>query len=440
MKMKLTDGNLNQCVLPPNKNETLYADDDLSGFGIRVRRDSKGKVRRKWFYQYRSKIDGGQHRVNLGNVDPPAAVSASKARQNATALSIQVQGGGNPQKEREAAKKARRVLLLESALQYLEDRRNGVIGKRPMRPATFQAAEHHFRKHWANLATRPVASITTEEVQRELRGIIDRNGKAAARRAKSNLSAFFSWGIKEGICKSNPSIATHDIAESQPRSRVLTDPEIRAIWSCFGEDDFGRIMRLLFFTGCRRSEIGHLSWHEIDLDAGVITIPGDRTKSGKELRLTLPPPAAEILRSAPRRADRQYLFGERGNAFARWSYEKLRIDGRLAAAGHHLAPWTVHDVRRTVRTRLSSIGIQPHIAELVLGHAGHRHSVDGSVYDHHTYEREIADALMRWSIALAAIVDPSPTGVRSRLFGNHGNGNRHDSANRYEAGLVNHSC
>ena len=135
--MKLTEEYLNLCVLPDGKSEKLYHDDDLPALGIRVRRDVKGRTRRKWFYQYRSKADGTQSRVGLGNVDSPARVPATKARQAATALpGSRVQVGDDPQKERKAAKKSTKKLFLAEALKYLDDRLNGIVGKRPMKLST----------------------------------------------------------------------------------------------------------------------------------------------------------------------------------------------------------------------------------------------------------------------------------------------------------------
>src|SRR5436305_15023397 len=106
--MKLVDENLHRCILPECKPETTFADDDLPGFGIRVRRDVKGRVRRKWFYQYRSRSDGKQHRLNLGNVDSPAAVPATRARQKATEHSVNAQLGDDPQKKARKLEKPRR--------------------------------------------------------------------------------------------------------------------------------------------------------------------------------------------------------------------------------------------------------------------------------------------------------------------------------------------
>ncbi len=93
-----------------------------------------------------------------------------------------------------------------------------------------------------------------------------------------------------------------------------------------------------------------------------------------------------------------------GNGFNAWSYSSLALNGRITtAAGKSLAPWRLHDIRRTVRTRLGKLGVLPHIAELVLNHAGHKSGL-GAVYDHYEYEPEITAALAKWEAHLMAIV------------------------------------
>ena len=295
-------------------------------------------------------------------------------------------------------------MLLDKALTYLEDRKNGIVGKRPMRLSTYKAAKRYFELHWSALAKRPVASISETEVQEQLREIIKKHGKTAAARAKSFLSAFYNWAMKEGLAKTNPTINTHSIAENPPRDRAFDDAEIRAIWAACRDDDFGRIVKLLFFTGCRRDEIGGLHWSEIDLHKAILTLPEHRTKSGRQLQLTLPPAAIEILRQCPHKFGRDFLFGQTGGAFSRWSWEKLSIDKRLVEAGHQLKPWGLHDIRRTVRTRLARLGIKPYIAELVLGHVAHRTGTV-PIYEQYDYGPEVADALERWAGALMEIIE-----------------------------------
>jgi integrase len=274
-----------------------------------------------------------------------------------------------------------------------------------MSKSTYGAAKRCFEKHFAALARRPVALITDDEIRRGLRQVIERHGKVTAIRDKSNLSAFFSWAMREGLCKANPTINAQALAENAPRDRVLDDDEIRAVWAACGDDgDFSKIVKLLLLLGCRRNEIGGLKWDEVDLARGVLTIPATRTKSRNELRLALPEPALEIIRAVSRRADRQYLFGQSGGEYSRWGYAKEVIDRRLAEAGHQFRPWVLHDLRRTCRTRLAQIGIAPWVAEEVLGHTTHRQGVIGT-YNRHRYDVEIKDALAQWAKALAKIIE-----------------------------------
>jgi integrase len=410
--LRLTDENLHLLILPDGSNDIFYNDDELSGFHVRVRRDKSGRVRRNSGVQYRDQT-GKQGRVKFGSVDPPARLSMTKARQLAAELLVRVRAGSNPQKERKAARKAHKELLLDSALKYLEDRRAGIVGKRPMSKSTYGAAKRTFEKHFAALARRPVALITDDDIRKGLRQVIENHGKVAAIRDKSNLSAFFSWAMREGIAKANPTINAQALAENAPRDRVLDDDELSAIWAACQDDDFGRIIKLLLFTGARRNEIGGVEWPEINLGNGVLTIPGTRTKSRRELRLALPAPALEIIRSIPRRADRQYLFGQSGGEYSRWGYAKVELDKRLAEAGHQFKPWTLHDVRRTVRTRLAALGIAPWVAEEVLGHTSHRQGVIGT-YNRHRYDLEIKDALAQWAKALTKIVEGGPKVVPLR--------------------------
>ena len=90
------------------------------------------------------------------------------------------------------------------------------------------------------------------------------SGLARRRKAaRVSLSAMYSWAMGEGLCEVNPVIATNNPAEgAKPRERVLSDDELRVVWRACADDDFGRAVRLLILTGCRRDEIGGLRWDE----------------------------------------------------------------------------------------------------------------------------------------------------------------------------------
>jgi integrase len=206
----------------------------------------------------------------------------------------------------------------------------------------------------------------------------------------------------EGLCDVNPVVATNNPeAGVMPRERVLSDGELKAVFAACVDDDCGNIVKLLTFTGCRRDEIAALRWNELDLDTGVLTIPAKRVKNRRTLTLTLPEPALKILRSVTRR-DGPCVFGDPRHGFTGWSAAKRKLDERLASGGKQLSHWTLHDLRRTMRTGLGRLHVPPHIAELAINHTK---TTIVATYDKYRYEAEVAAALAKWAEHMMAIVE-----------------------------------
>jgi integrase len=272
------------------------------------------------------------------------------------------------------------------------------IKKDTLRPETYRQASYHLLRLWAPLHGRSLAEIARADVAAGLQTIIKNQGRTSAARARGNLSALFGWAQREGICEHNPVQNTNNPAEGIPaRERVLSDDEVKIIWNACPPDDFGKIVKLLLLTGCRREEIGQLKWSEVDLDTGVMTISGTRIKNGRDLQLPLPPAALDILRSAKPAEGREYVFGRDGRraGFAGWAWGKLDLDKRIVEArGRAPDGWVLHDCRRTMRTGLGRLGIPPHIAELCIGHV--KGGVE-AVYDRHRYQPQIGAALAAWA-------------------------------------------
>jgi integrase len=252
----------------------------------------------------------------------------------------------------------------------------------------------------------PIHAVTRRHVAARLNEIIRDHGDTSAARALASLSALFSWAMREGLCDANPTIGTNNPIEGKrPRDRVLRSDEIRAIWDACLNDDFGRIVKLLLLTGCRREEIGGLSWAEIDFERALLNIPGTRIKNHRPLVLPLSDLALSILQSSPHRAGRDLVFGGAKCGFCSWSYETMRLNNRIAEReGKPLAPWRIHDLRRALATHMGEIGILPHIIEQILNHAsGHKAGVAG-VYNRASYEREVRVALALWADRVASLV------------------------------------
>lgn len=91
-----------------------------------------------------------------------------------------------------------------------------------------------------------------------------------------------------------------------------------------------------------------------------------------------------------------------------FSKAKARLDALMAAElGAEPPPFVLHDIRRTVRTRMSGFASSD-VAELVIAHTrpGLRR-----VYDLHSFEQEKRDALDKWAARLRRILEPPPANV-----------------------------
>jgi integrase len=386
--MRLTKDAVTALALPAGKIDHIEWDETLPGFGIRLRGSGK-----HWVVQYRA--GPRQRRESLGDV---RKVTLEDARKIARQRFAQVELGVDPAAER-ARTRAQALTLGVVIGRYLDAKRD------VLRPNTFKAAERYFAEHWKPLHDRPLDSIKRADVAARLQELVKAHGRTSAARARDNLSALYGWAAKEGLCEANPVAATNDPTEGmQARDRVLSDDELRVLWNACEEDDFGRIVRLLLLSGCRREEIGGLKWSEVNLDTGVMTIPGARTKNARTLELPLPAIAIAMLASVPRNGE--FVFGRREDTpFSGWSAGKLRLDSRIImTTGKPFAPWRLHDLRRTMRTNLGKLGVQPHIAELAINH------VKGGVqaiYDRHRYQREIGAALAIWAAHVIAVIEGS---------------------------------
>ena len=229
----------------------------------------------------------------------------------------------------------------------------------------------------------------------------------AAGRARAHLNSFVTWCLRRGHVRENVVIATEAPKASVERTRDLSADELRRVWLACDESDYGRIVKLLILTGCRREEIGGLRWSEVNLDRGTITIAAERSKNHRAHTLPLPPQALEILASVKQVPGRDYVFGGRAEGFRIWAHAKRTL---LKAIGD-MPEWRLHDLRHTLSTGLHELGTAPNIVEAILNHvSGHREGVAGR-YNHATYDRQIKNALAMWADHVQSVV----TGEASKV-------------------------
>jgi integrase len=257
-------------------------------------------------------------------------------------------------------------------------------------------------RYFGPLLGMPVDTVTRRDVAARVVVITRERGLVTAARARAALSTLFTWAMQSGIAESNPTIGTAKPKEGPSRERVLTDAELVRIWRSCRDDDFGRIVRLLICMPCRRSEIGAIAYSEFDNpeNPSTWTLPAARSKNGRAHTLPLPTMALDIIKAVPKMATRDFLFGARGHGYTRWADGKAALDKRAGVTG-----WVLHDVRRTVATRMADLGVQPHIIEQILNHqSGHKSGVAG-IYNRSSYDREVRAALALWHDHVRALIE-----------------------------------
>ena len=372
----------------------IHFDTELKGFGVRVQPGVHG-VKKTWIVMYRLK--GRQHRKKLADVQK---LSAKAARQLATEKLAMVVLRQDPFVQEKADLAARSDKLLSVIQQYLAHMERQLENDK-RRPVTVNNARLYLARgdYFRPLHATPINDITRQAVAIRLRAIIDKHSANTASRARSNLSSFFAWAVGEAIADQNPVIGTNDPGSNPPRKRVLSNDELCAVWNaCENAGEYGKIVRLLMLSGCRRSEIGKLCWSWLKNDTTTMTIPATLTKNHNEHMLPITSLMRSIIDGIEHMVGRDQLFGVRAGGFSKWG---TKLDVSFAE------PWTLHDIRRSVATGMANIGIQPHVIEAVLNHvSGHKAGVAG-IYNRSTYAIEMKQALAMWSDHIASIVTGS---------------------------------
>ena len=396
--MKLTQKTIATLDLPKGKAKTIIFDEDLPGFGLRIRAGGK----RTWIYQFKV---GNQHRrMTLGSV---TALSPQEARETAGKLHAQVRLGRDPSAEKidfRARAAETMAAVLPSFLAYQRGR---------LKPRSLVETERHLKKNARPLHSLQLAKIDRRTIAARVSAVASEKGGPTANRMRSTLSKFFGWAMQEGLLDSNPVIGTNQQKEHS-RDRVLSDDELKQIWNALdGPSAYSAIVRILMLTGTRANEIGALRWSEIVGDK--IVLPGSRTKNGREHVIPITAAVRAILDERPRTGD--VVFG-RSQGFRGWARGKVALDQRISAAGSNLAHWTHHDLRRTAATRMAEeLGVAPHIIEAILNHVGgHKAGVAG-VYNRASYEPQKRIALEKWAAHVEALVSGKRAATVVRLRG-----------------------
>jgi integrase len=386
-----------------------HTDPAVQGLQLRVRKKAGG-TSRTWLFRY--KWGDEWVRLTIGHYPGTDLVDA---REQAHALRRKIDEGIDPRRALPkrspkaaplplssavagAGKHSIEFLVSEFVERYLKPKR-----KRPEYAERILSAD--VLPHWRG---RDARTIDPPEVIDLLDRIVDRGSHVMANRVAAILTQLFKFGIHRRIVTSSPvQLLYRPGGKEKPRERTLTDDELRAfLRDPKAATRYARLSHaivLLLLTGQRRGELALARWTDVDLKAATWTIPPENSKSGRGHVVPLSDWAVAEFRALKALAKRSaFVLPANGGDHAidpkQLTRGVARCQTRMQELG--LGAFTLHDLRRTCRTGLARLKVEPHIAERVLNHA--QEKIAGT-YDVWQYIDEKRAALDRWAAHLTGL-------------------------------------
>jgi integrase len=391
------------------------------GFGVRV---TAGGAK-AFVLNYRAA--GQERRYTIGLHPDWSVVRALKAARD---LRQEIDAGRDPQAAKAEARSPTPVPGGKTVADVLDDhvRRYARNKDRPLRSAD-EIARTFERLVKPAIGAWGIYELRRSHVVEMLDKIEDENGPVMADRTLAYVRKAFTWfaarddaftpPIVRGMSRTKP--------KERARRRILADDEIRDLWAALDALEtpscYPAYVRTLLLSAQRRSDVGAMTWAEIDGETW--TISAERYKTRLDHAVPLTKAVRDLIgrKPAPRRGPHgrsiepgpfvfSTAFGHK--AFSGYSSAKRRLDKKLAelrakAGREPMANWTLHDLRRSARSLMSRAGVPSDNAERVLGHV-----IPGvrGVYDRHAYLDEKRDALDRLAALVATILNPPDGNVR----------------------------
>ena len=364
-----------------------------------------------WYVHYDVNVGSKRERrkLKIGRLDE---MSLAQAVDEAEQLRPMIRQGADPVLQRNDTRRS--MTFADIAAERMEK-------GDPLRPGTQRDYWYLLRRDVLPvIGNKPAKDVTREDIIGLLNRISIRGASRRADTVRAVISSIYGYAIDRGLVSANPAAGLRNRHDYQPRVVYANDDQIRRLWSAMESGEAAMsppvvtIVKLALLTGLRRTEIAAARKAELDLSSAtpVLTIPRGRAKNRNEHRVPLSPQAAALFHEAVEAAgDSEFVFpGERSPShIASRSVSKAmeRTRERLG-----IQDITMHDLRRTVGTHMSRLGVPKDVRQRILNHGGNRKGdmTDG-VYNRYEYETEKRAALELWANALDGIIGGSPAEI-----------------------------
>lgn len=399
--MSLSDSYLRSVVGKERENTLVKADRD----GLSIRVSPKGKA----VFQYRYRFGGKQKRVDLGSYP---AMALKDARNEALRLKGILETGRDPAQVRvterlaqDSASTVEDVIREWGRLYAIKEIKNS------------EALIRTFELHVFPVIGKLKHDDATLHTWLKVIEHIAESKESIAKRILTFGKQAHRWALRRQMVATTPlsEITARDLGlKSKVTKRVLDDDEIRLLFEAIAHTRMspknGIFIKLSLLFACRSGELAGAKVSDFDFEKNIWRIPPEKHKTGKkgkEIVRPIIPAAKEMLEEAMRlNRSSEFIFIKDGvEVLPMTSHAVLSLPERVMRyaakkKGILIPHWSMHDLRRTARTRLAELA-PPHICEIMLGH-----SLPGvwAVYDHSNYLEEQRKAYSLWWAMVESIV------------------------------------
>ncbi|BET41795.1 tyrosine-type recombinase/integrase [Atlantibacter hermannii] len=402
---KLTDMQIRAWI---KAGERFEGRSDGNGLYLSYRENYKTPV---WRFRY--KFAGKSRAMLIGSY---AELSLARARETAKELSARVALGYDVAGEKQERK--------AEALAKIEAKKSALY-------VSELAAEYFERQilpRWKHpdilrrridkdinpcIGRMRVEDVKPRHIDDMLKSIVDRGAPTIATDVLRWTRRIFDYGIKRHALEINPCSAfeVSDAGGKEiARDRWLNRSELIKLFQAMRKaKGFSRqnelTFKLLLALCVRKMELCAARWEEFDLDAAIWHLPEERSKNGDAIDIPLPLAAVEWLKELltfscnsawvlPARKMQHRMIPHIQESTLPVALAKAR------AEMPDVPNFTIHDFRRTARTHLAALGVDPVVAERCLNHK--IKGVEG-IYNRHQYFNERKAALSLWADLLLTL-------------------------------------
>ena len=352
------------------------------------------------------RLHGRRETVTLGKYSP-SDLSLARAREKCIDAKRLIAEGHSPAIEKQRDK--RRIKEAKSFGQFGEKWLQAAPMADSTRAMRCSIFERELLPVWKS---RLLTEISPGDLREHCLKIVDRGAPATAIHVRDILKQIYAFAKLHGEKVPNPAdeVGPASIATFVAKDRSLSPAEIRVLFKALEQvatiPTIRLGMRFILLSMVRKGEFQDAVWDEVDFENAVWSIPKERMKRSRPHNVYLSTQMLDILIALKTCAgNSKYLLPSRYDADAPMSRATLNrvtyaVVEQAQKDGLPLAPFTVHDLRRTGSTLLNEMGFNRDWVEKCLAHEDGRSS--RGVYNKAEYEHQRRHMMQEWSNAVEA--------------------------------------